>query len=221
MTEEEMVEKNNELRKQLTKENLKYYEDMLVYLRLSRISSKKTEELLLEILDHLLIAQKEGRTAEDVFGPDPEAYCEEVIQSMGRHSLLSFSRYAFIFSVGLYVVFLLDGIFRLIVEPLLSYFIDLPQREGFSIDWLIIPVFGIFLIEMMMFFLRKSTFKKWRWRMLLGLLPQAIIFGGFLLLFIYLKEMIPVLPIPAWISVLIGSVLWGLHKVIFKRVELF
>lgn len=67
MTEKEMVAINNERRKQLTKENKAYYEDMLVYLRTSRIPAKKTEELLLEMPDHLLTAQKEGKRAEDVF----------------------------------------------------------------------------------------------------------------------------------------------------------
>lgn len=61
MTEKEMVALNNERRQQLTKENKAYYEDMLVYLRTSRIPAIKTEELLLEMLDHLLAAQKEGK----------------------------------------------------------------------------------------------------------------------------------------------------------------
>jgi hypothetical protein len=61
MTAEEMIQVNNERRKQLNEENRKYYENMLVYLRLSSIPEKKTEELLLEMLDHLLIAQEERR----------------------------------------------------------------------------------------------------------------------------------------------------------------
>ena len=43
MTEEEMVAVNNERRQQLTKDNKAYYEDMLVYLRTSRIPTIKTE----------------------------------------------------------------------------------------------------------------------------------------------------------------------------------
>jgi DNA-binding ferritin-like protein (Dps family) len=93
MTAEEMIQVNNERRKQLNEENRKYYENMLVYLRLSSIPEKKTEELLLEMLDHLLIAQEEGRSAEDVFGKNPESYCKEVVQTMGKRSYFRFSRF--------------------------------------------------------------------------------------------------------------------------------
>ena len=73
MNVKEMVELNNQRRKLLTKENLKYYEDMLVYIRLSYDKSdQEIEEVLLELLDHLLEAQKEGRTAKEVFGRNPK-----------------------------------------------------------------------------------------------------------------------------------------------------
>ena len=39
------------------------------------------EELLLEILDHLLEAQEDGKTAHDIFGEDLKAYCDELIKS--------------------------------------------------------------------------------------------------------------------------------------------
>ena len=39
------------------------------------------EELLLEILDHLLEAQEDGKTAHDIFGEDLKAYCDELINS--------------------------------------------------------------------------------------------------------------------------------------------
>ena len=63
MNAEQLAELNFEKRKELTKENLKYYEDMLLYIRLSYDKSEQeTEEILSELLDHLLEAQKEGRT---------------------------------------------------------------------------------------------------------------------------------------------------------------
>ena len=39
------------------------------------------EELLLEILDRLLEAQEDGKTAHDIFGEDLKAYCDELIKS--------------------------------------------------------------------------------------------------------------------------------------------
>lgn len=215
-----MVALNNRRRKGLNEENKRYYEDMIVYLRTSSVPGKQREELLLELLDHLLIVQKEGRSARDVFGPDPKAYLEDIVQSVGTQPLFSFKRYMFFFSVGLYVVFLIDGLSRLLVDPLLHHFFDLPQKRGFSIDWLIIPVFGVFLTEMIMFFLRKSTFKRRGRQILWFLVPQFIVFSGFFLLYFFMKERIPAMPIAAWMSLLVGGILWGMHKLVFKNAEL-
>lgn len=81
MTEKEMVQLNNKKRKLLTPENEAAYGDMLIYLRLTSVPQKQMEELLLEILDHLLEAQEDGKTAHDIFGEDLKAYCDELINS--------------------------------------------------------------------------------------------------------------------------------------------
>ncbi|WP_042220408.1 DUF1129 family protein [Oceanobacillus manasiensis] len=81
----EIIELNNEKRTRLTEHNLKYYEDMLLYIRLNgNKSEQQTEEVLLEMLEHLLQAQQEGKTAEEVFGSDPKAYCKEVIKEIPK-----------------------------------------------------------------------------------------------------------------------------------------
>ena len=225
MTVEEMVALNNERRLQLSEENLKYYEEMVVYLRMSRIEQRKAEELLLEMLDHLLLAQREGRTAQDVFGDDPESYCREVVQSMERQPLFSLPRYAFIFSTVLYVGFLLDGLFRLTVYPLTHHFFGVSVPDGFKTDWFVVAALGPLFVEGMMFFVRKTTFKGFGKQIGLLLLLQLIVIGGFLLWNFLLKDKVPVLPISAWASLCIGGVLWLLHrwlfKGIFKHVEIF
>jgi len=87
VTVKELIRQNNEKRKLLTKENQKYYEDLLVYIRanLSR-DERATEEVLLEMLDHLLEAQKEGKTAKEVFGKNPKELAEEIIASLPKES---------------------------------------------------------------------------------------------------------------------------------------
>lgn len=222
MTAEEMIQVNNERRKQLNEENRKYYENMLVYLRLSSIPEKKTEELLLEMLDHLLIAQEEGRSAEDVFGKNPESYCKEVVQTMGKQSYFRFSRFAFIFGIGLYIVFFIDGISRLIIYPLLNQFTDLPPVKGFSVDYFFTPIFMCLVIDIILLFLRESTFKKFSVRVLLGyVFPITIAYFLPLVIYFFLKDILPVIPIPAWASLLIGLLLWRIHKVVFKHVDIF
>lgn len=81
MTEKEMVQLNNKKRMLLTPKNEAAYGEMLIYLRLTSVPQKQMEELLLEILDHLLEAQADGKTAHDIFGEDLKAYCDELINS--------------------------------------------------------------------------------------------------------------------------------------------
>ncbi|MFA9557751.1 DUF1129 family protein [Evansella sp. AB-rgal1] len=123
-----LIEENNEKRKLLNKENKKFYEDMLVYIRLSYDKSEQeTEEILTEMLDHLLEAQQEGRSAEDVFGDDPKKFADDIIGELpkmitkerlllGAMALLYFGAYSTmflgVFSVITHYVFGLDMLHR-------------------------------------------------------------------------------------------------------------
>ncbi|MBR7795461.1 DUF1129 family protein [Agaribacter marinus] len=85
MNAKELIQLNNKKRKLLTKENEEYYDKMLVYIRTSlAISEQQSEELLMEILDHIIEAQNEGKRAEDVFGETPAAYCNEIIKQLPK-----------------------------------------------------------------------------------------------------------------------------------------
>ncbi|MEN2466955.1 DUF1129 family protein [Ornithinibacillus sp. JPR2-1] len=80
MNSKDIIKINNEMREKLTEENLAIYEDMLVYIRLNgNKSEQQTEEVLFELLEHLLHAQEEGKTAKAVFGNDLKKYCDELI----------------------------------------------------------------------------------------------------------------------------------------------
>lgn len=86
-TVEELIKQNNEKRKLLTADNEKYYENVLVYIRSSLFRDERaSEEVLLEMLNQLIEAQKEGRTAEEVFGKSPKELAEEIIQSLPKES---------------------------------------------------------------------------------------------------------------------------------------
>ncbi|MGD6941165.1 DUF1129 family protein [Cytobacillus gottheilii] len=85
MNAKELIRLNNQKRQHLTKENEEYYENMLVYIRTSlSVSEQQSEELLLELLDHLVDAQNAGKSAKDVFGEDPAAYCKEMIKQLPK-----------------------------------------------------------------------------------------------------------------------------------------
>ncbi|GLH65552.1 DUF1129 family protein [Parageobacillus sp. G301] len=95
MNAKDLIALNNEKRKQLNEHNRNYYEDMLVYIRSHLLlSEQQSEELLMELLDHLLEAQKHGKSAEDVFGKDTKAYCDELIGQLPKEKKRNI--YAFI-----------------------------------------------------------------------------------------------------------------------------
>ncbi|KYC89952.1 hypothetical protein B4102_3959 [Heyndrickxia sporothermodurans] len=58
----QLVEQNNKLREQLTPENKKYYEDILLYMRTFGFFHEEleTEQHLMTILQDILEAQKQG-----------------------------------------------------------------------------------------------------------------------------------------------------------------
>src|SRR5699024_5465418 len=85
MNADELIEQINKRQEDLIKENKKYYEDILIYVRLSfDKSEQETEEILSEILDHILLAQEEGRSAVDVFGANPKEYLHELIGELPK-----------------------------------------------------------------------------------------------------------------------------------------
>ncbi|MEH7109365.1 DUF1129 family protein [Bacillus sp. JJ1764] len=85
MKEKHLIEENNAKRELLTPENKQYYSDMLIYIRLNlSLSQQYSEEVLMEMLDHLLDGQQEGKTARDIFGDDPKRYADEIIQNLPK-----------------------------------------------------------------------------------------------------------------------------------------
>jgi uncharacterized membrane-anchored protein len=85
MKAKQLIDENNRKREQLTPENEKYYSDMLIYIRLQlTLSEQQSEEVLMEMLDHLLDGQNEGKSARDIFGDDPKRYADEIIQNLPK-----------------------------------------------------------------------------------------------------------------------------------------
>ncbi|MFA1822971.1 DUF1129 family protein [Virgibacillus oceani] len=123
MDAKELIQMNNEKRKQLEKGNLKFYEDMLVYVRLSYDKSEQEiEEILSELLDHLLEAQKEGKSAKDVFGDDPKQYADEIIDELPK--MVTKERMKF-FSMAILYFFASVTIFSALFTVIGYYFLDL------------------------------------------------------------------------------------------------
>jgi len=105
MKTKEMIEMNNELRKNLNEENKIFYENLLLYFRIEGFTrdENKIETHLLMILQDILEAQNDGITAETYFGKNPKMIADELLAEMPR----SFWE---VIKTGLYVVMVYMGV---------------------------------------------------------------------------------------------------------------
>lgn len=87
MKASELIVQNNQKRGLLTEENEKYYTNLLLYIRTKlTLSEQQSEEVLMEMLDHLIEGQKDGKTAKEIFGNDPKGYAEEICSHLPREN---------------------------------------------------------------------------------------------------------------------------------------
>jgi uncharacterized membrane-anchored protein len=159
MNAKDLIAFNNEKRKQLNEHNRNYYEDMLVYIRSHLLlSEQQSEELLMELLDHLLEAQKHGKSAEDVFGKDPKAYCDELIRQLPkekRRNIYAFIGYLMIQLFAL--ITLATGAVELVAE----LFTDVDDTVYLGKEFVLFVIdFAVILlvVALVMLSVRKSVF---------------------------------------------------------------
>ncbi len=92
MTSEQLIDKNNQLRQQLSPANKAYYENLLLYLRTKSLSKndQQVETLLLEILQDMLEAQAKGISSKDYFGKSPQPYADDMIKVLPNDFIEAF-----------------------------------------------------------------------------------------------------------------------------------
>jgi DNA-binding ferritin-like protein (Dps family) len=210
----EMIELNNVRREELNKENKKYYEDMLLYIRTSDVAEQEGEELLLEILEHLLEAQENGQTAEEVFGDRPKEYCDELLRDLPKEPAgQKLWMYFYITVSGMFWYFLVDGIFSLFMPP----------EKGLPLTPIIVSIVFFGSVVLLLFKLMKwTTFKKGSgiWLMSLG----TLVFIGWMGLLVYLELQDAFqyeLAWPRYTSLVIAVILFSLSWILRQRVIKF
>ncbi|MFD1395903.1 DUF1129 family protein [Kroppenstedtia eburnea] len=229
MNTDEMIQMNNRLREKLAPENREYYEKMLLYLRSSPVPQHQTEELLLEWLEHVLEAEKQGKTAREVFGPDPEGYCEEVVAAMPRRGWGSLGKeILFITWLGLTWTLFVHGALGIILM-LVGEWWEIPFREGYQPDQLsllfVIQILGLFfLVHWVFHHFRKTVFSEEehgvRENLKFGL-TFAAGFGLIWLLEFWLDRWLslPTLPLSPVMSLILGAVFYAVYRVWIRKLD--
>ncbi|KRL02397.1 hypothetical protein [Liquorilactobacillus capillatus] len=86
MKKSEIIDKNNQLRKQLNSTNEKFYENLLLYVRFKGVTRDEyaVESQLLTILQDILDAQGDGINAEQYFGKNTKELADTLLAEIPR-----------------------------------------------------------------------------------------------------------------------------------------
>lgn len=214
----QLIEENNRKRQKLAPENKKFYNDLLDYLRLQTVlSEQQTEEVLMELLDHLLEGQKENKTAAQMFGGDPKAFADEIIRQLpkeNKRNMVSFTIRIMILLLGIDLV--INGITAFVVERFFSRPLPPFYPVPAALNFFIAGLYVIFAIWYIFRILRKSLFKEKtkKVKILTFLKIYAVIFvflGGVILLDKFMPKIGPSFSYPWWLPLVLGVVSLGVY----------
>ena len=219
MNTKQMIRENNRLQEQMTPSNLKYYEDMVVYIRTSPVNEARGEELLLEMAQHLLDAQRNGKSAEEVFGSDPAAYCAELVENLPKLKGISQLQ----FSVMIPWVALTWFFFAQALIGFITLWTggQVDKMSQVRISTLLLIAAGSYiLIKLIMNLMNKEAFQPEESKRTINIrnmgiyivLVVVILIGG-----VWLGRALPVLVIPPWASLVIFIVGLVGTKLLFSR----
>lgn len=222
MKTKDIIEQNNLKREELTPDNLKVYEQVLMYLRCDlSISERVTEVTLMDLLDHLLEAQMHNVTTEEFFGNDPEQFAKDLVAEIPKES----KRNMWMF--GASILFLLFAIFRGISGIADFIIVNLLHRDNAIylgseltanlITSLVIAaiIFGIFK------YLQISAFKEdeTRGHKIIIFFVLWIVMVIPFLVSMFLPDLIhigPVVHISWYVNISIGIAFYLLYKLLFN-----
>jgi hypothetical protein len=117
MTTDELIKENNRLRKQLTAENKKYYEELLISIRLNGQKQEHTvEKTLLRILQDMIDAQTNGHSAQEFFDKTPNELSDDILAGLPRNSKMNnIKSISFVF-----ILLLQFNLFNILLEPVVA-----------------------------------------------------------------------------------------------------
>lgn len=224
MGEKELIELNNEKRKRLSQENKKYYEDMLIYIRTSyNKSDQEMEKILVELLDHLIDAQAEGKTAKEVFGDNPKKYANEILGELPKE--VTKKHIQFFFMLICYFVAALS-LTTGVINYLGPFIFDLSSisntyyLETLALKALLDIPFAFLVMYLALKYIRWTCFKEINNKRFLFLSGLFGIFavGLFVLIAFIVPDVGPKVELPFYIILLFGIILYLLGRSISKAI---
>ena len=217
-TAETLIEENNVKRELLNEENLGLYEEFLLYIRTDlRVDEQAGEEVLMDLLDHLLEAQEEGKTGWDLFGARPQVYADELIDALPKEKKRNVAVFVLSQVLGL------AGWFSIaygIIYVALSFFREVDTAIPLGSILMIlgaVVVVSLTAVSLIIKMIRSALFRPKKKRgveyVKVGLYGAGS-FAVIMLLAWLLPEFGPVIRLQWWMFVLIGLALLAANKII-------
>ena len=131
----DLIKQNNELRSQLNQENKKYYEELLIACRMKNTTKKESElEIqLLEILQDLILYQKQGKNFTDVFGNDIHKLSSSILLELPKENKMKLLRFILVYFLILIISAIFPSVFTKTIEPITTMFYILLLALGSSV----------------------------------------------------------------------------------------
>lgn len=220
MKKQQMIRENNRLQEQMTPSNLKYYEDMVIYIRTSPVNEIQGEELLLEIGQHLLEAQRNSKSAEEVFGSEPVTYCEKLVQNLPKQKGLSQLQYNIMIPwVALTWFFFAQALMGFVTQWTGG---SVEKVSQVRVSTLVLIAAGAYiLIKLIMNFMNRETFEPEENKRKINIRGMGIytaVAVVILMMGVWLGRALPVLVIPPWGSLVLFIIgLIGTKLLFFRR----
>lgn len=131
----DLIKQNNKLRSQLNEDNKKYYEELLVSCRMKNTTKKESElEIqLLEILQDLILYQKQGKNFTDVFGNDIDKLSSSILLELPKENKVKLLRFILVYFLILIISAIFPSVFTKTIEPITTMFSILLLALGSSV----------------------------------------------------------------------------------------
>lgn len=120
----DLMKQNNKLRSQLNEDNKKYYEELLIACRMKNTTKKESElEIqLLEILQDLILYQKQGKNFTDVFGNDIDKLSSSILVELPKENKGKLLRFSLVYLLILIISSLVPSVFTRTIQPIITMF---------------------------------------------------------------------------------------------------
>lgn len=217
-TTKQLIEDNNIKRKQLNEEDLKVYENFLLYLRTDlRVSEHETEVILMDVLDHLLESVSNGSSAIEFFGHDVKGHADEILKALPNESRKAIFKMLYMGISYFYsIYFIITGLVLIFTNsktPIISTLLLI----------IMVPIGGYIIIKLLFSGIQRYIFDQTKLKQYKEMLYSGVVVGILPALLMLVPYMIfknkMLMDVPGWVFIALGLIIFIVYKLMKKKTK--